>query len=61
MANMNTPKACGTHVKVLHVDEKELRVRGGHLNRIVHVFRRVKDNESVQIGTVNRVEAGGRD
>jgi len=41
MANMNTPKACGTHVGVLHVDEKELHIRSGHLNRIVHVFQKV--------------------
>jgi hypothetical protein len=40
MANMNTPQARGTHVSVLHVDEKELHICGGHLNRIVHVFRR---------------------
>jgi len=37
---MNNDKMCGTHVGVLHVDEHELHIRGGHLNRIVHVFRR---------------------
>jgi hypothetical protein len=42
MANMNTPKACGTHVGVFHVDDHELHIHGGHLNRIVHVFRRVQ-------------------
>jgi hypothetical protein len=35
---MNMERGRGTHVSVLHVDDKELHVRGGHLNRIVHVF-----------------------
>lgn len=39
MADMNTPQVCGTHVGVIHVDEKELRLRGG-VNRIALVFRR---------------------
>lgn len=55
MADMDTPQACGTHVGVLHVDENEVHLRGG-VNRIAHVFRRVKDNESVQIRTANRGE-----
>jgi len=42
MANMGKPKACGTHVGVVHVDERQLHIRGGHLNRIVHVFNRVQ-------------------
>lgn len=50
MCNINTPEARGTHVGVLRIDENELHLRDG-VNRIAHVFRRVKDNESVQIGT----------
>ncbi len=60
MAGMNTPQVCGTHAGVLHVDDKELHIRGGHLNRIVHVFRRAKDNESLQIGTTNRSEMAAK-
>lgn len=47
MANRNTRQACGTHAGVLHVDEKELHIRGGHLNRIVHVFYRDQQSNIV--------------
>jgi hypothetical protein len=57
MANMNTPKACGTHVSVLHVDEKELHIKRGPVYRIVHVFHRVRGNESSPIETTNRGKA----
>jgi hypothetical protein len=42
LAGKNTPKACGTHSGVVHVDEKEFHIRGGHINRIVHVFQKVQ-------------------
>ena len=37
---MNNDKLCGTHVGIIHVDEKELHFRGGVDDRIALVFRR---------------------
>lgn len=41
IAFLNNVHWCGTHVEVLHVDERELHLAGGgHLHRIAHIFRR---------------------
>jgi hypothetical protein len=40
MSRMGTTDACGIRTEVIHVGDRELHLRGGHPNRMAHVFRR---------------------
>ncbi len=59
-AVVNEKHKAATYVAVLRVNEHELHVTGGgHLHRVAHVFRRVRDNEPLPINAeaANRGEA----
>ena len=51
---MNDEHKCGMRISVLRVDDDELHVSGGQMNRLAYVFRRVKASKSLQIGKTTR-------